>query len=306
MIDMKSKVAVGALLAGIAFLGSATITNAAFGVSPPFFNADHLVAGVTYSQTIYLVQDQPTADLPIKVTMSLPAHVQSWITLDHGLNFVIPQGVKQFPVTITAQVPQGEGLGKYSGNIVFASSPSPTGQVTIALGANVAVNLTIGNGVYEQYSIPTVSFPSIEEGWNPKVYFLFQNNGNIAEQLDSVVFNLYDQYDTVRLAYMTQQSGFSPVPPFTSKDFTVEFPTDFHMGVGDYWATATFYKNYQQITTYKGILHVLPPGSLSSPLQVFLTSLKNYWFLVVLGLVIILLIAYRIWVVVARRRKRAA
>lgn len=287
----------GVLLAGIIFFLGANITNAAFGVSPPFFNADHLVPGVTYSQTIYLVQDQPNSDLPINAKIDLPGHVQSWITLDHGLSFVIPRGVKQFPVVITATVPQGEGLGKYSGNITFASVPSRTGEVTIALGANVGVNLTVGNGIFEQYSIPNISFPSIEEGWNPKVFFHFQNNGNIAESVDSIVFSLYDQYDTVRLAYMTQQGGLPPVPPFTTKDFTVEFPTNFHVGVGDYWATVTFYKNYQSITSFKDILHVLPAGSLSSPWS-------RYWYYYVLGIAVLLIVIYRVWIVVSRRKKR--
>ena len=40
-------------------------TKAAFGISPPFINADHLVKGSKYVQTIYLVQDNPAEDLGI-------------------------------------------------------------------------------------------------------------------------------------------------------------------------------------------------------------------------------------------------
>jgi hypothetical protein len=304
-IPRKALFVTFAFFAMALFFGGIRVTHAAFGVSPPFLNADHLVPGVTYSQTIYLVQDQPDNDLPIKVTMTVPSHVQSWITLDQGLNFVIPKGTRQFPVVVSVKVPQGEGLGVYSGNMVFATVPGQSGQVTIALGANVAVNLTVGNGVFEQFSIPYVSFPSIEEGWNPRVFFRLQNGGNVPEQVDSAVLDLYDQFDSVRLAYMTKQGGFPQVAPFTNVEFAAEFPTDFHLGAGDYWGSVTFYKNYHVITSYKGAIHVLPAGSLSSPFEAFLSSLKNYWFYGVLGLVVALLIVYRVWVIISRRKKTA-
>ena len=292
------------LLTAAVFFSGVQVTKAAFGVSPPFVNAGHLVPGVTYSQTIYLVQDQPDNDLSVKATLDVPSHIASWITIDKGFNFVIPKGVRQFPIVVTVQVPQGEGLGVYSGNLVVATAPGASGQVTIALGANIAINLTVGNGVFEQYSIPYITLPSIEEGWNPRVFFRFQNNGNIAEQIDSAVFELYDQFSSVRLAYMTKQGGFSQVPPFSTKEYTIEFPTDFHLGVGDYWGSVTFYKGYQAITTYKNIMHVLPPGSLSSPFDAFLTSVKSNWFYYAFGFVVMLIIIYWLWVVISRRRRR--
>ena len=39
--------------------------DATFGISPPFLNADHLVAGAKYVQTIYLVQNESDSDLRI-------------------------------------------------------------------------------------------------------------------------------------------------------------------------------------------------------------------------------------------------
>ena len=252
-----------ALAAGVVFLAVPSISLAAFGVSPPFFNAVHLVPGVTYTQTIYLVQDQPTVNLPILATLSVPDHVKPWISIDKGFAFSIPAGVQQFPVQVSITVPQGEPLGTYSGNLVFATNPAQSGQVSIALGANVALNMIVGTGAYEQFSIPYITVPSIEEGWNPRATYKFQNDGNVAETLDSATFEVWDQYDAVRLAYLTKTGGFETISPFTTKEYTVEFPTDFHLGVGDYWGVVNFYKNNQVIASQKTIFHVLPRGSLS-------------------------------------------
>src|SRR6185312_12056775 len=113
------------------------------------------------------------------LTMDEPA--RSWVSIDKGFNFVIPQGTRQFPVTITINVPQGVNLGAYTGNITFTTQPSSAGQVTIALGAQVALNLTVGTGTFEKYSVPLIQFPDIQEGQSPIVAVKFQNDGNVPE-----------------------------------------------------------------------------------------------------------------------------
>ena len=286
----------------VLLLGSAGKSLAAFGISPPFVNADHLVPGVTYQQTIYLVQDQPNQDLEIKTLLNVPDHIKSWITVDKGNEFVIPQGTSQFPVQITITVPKGESLAKYTGDISFESVPGKAGQVTIALGVDVTLNLTIGNDVYEKYSVPLISFPDIEEGWNPKVAVRFENDGNVPEAFDSATFDLYDQYDVVRLAFAEKQSGFPETPAFTTKNYVVEFPTSFHLGVGDYWGIATFYKNNQAVASQKTVFHVLPRGSLS-PAGLLWSSIQTYWYYYAIGLIVIIGIV--VWAVRSRKRKKA-
>lgn len=280
----------------LAFFASTLVTYAAFGVSPPFFNANHLVPGVTYSQTVYLVQDQPTVALPIVATLNVPAEIQPWITINPGLNFTIPAGVQQFPVQLSVTVPANQALGVYSGNVVFATNPAQSGQITIALGANVAINLTVGSGTFEQYSIPYITIPSIEEGWNPRVTYRFQNDGNVPEQLTGATFSLFDQYDSAQLAYLSVNSGFPTVAPFSAQESTMQFPTDFHLGIGDYWGVVTFYKGSQVVASQKAIFHVLPPGSLSSPIDIAIENIETYWIYYLVILIALLLIIRRIFV----------
>src|SRR3989344_6163897 len=241
--------------------------EAAFGISPPFVNAGNLVAGSKYTQVVYLVQDQPDKDLKMKANLAVPEAIRSWIRVDRGAEFVIPKGTRQFPVEITVEVPKNTGLGRYSGNLTFVNIPDEAGQVTIALGANVAINLTVGTGIFEKFSVPVVKPLDIEEGWNPKVYVKFNNEGNVSESFDGATFELYDRFGGIRLAHIQKNSDFPETPAFTIKEYTVEFPTDFHLGLGQYWGDVTFYQGERAVAHERTVFSVLPAGSLATPVR---------------------------------------
>ncbi len=287
------------LVASIAVIGSILLplhlTHAAFGISPPFINADHLVPGSKFSETIYLVQDQPNQDLNIQANLQLPDPVKSWVSIDRGFNFVIPQGTNQYAVTITIAVPQGAALGVYHGTITFDTAPASAGQVTIALGAQATINMTVGNGVFEKYSVQQITFQDIGEGQNPLVNVKFENDGNVPESFDGATFELYDRFDTVRLAYMEKGDGFPTTPPFTIEDYTVEFPTDFYLGVGQYWGIATFYKNNQVVASQKTVFNVVKTDWLSKTVRFF----QKEWIFILIGAA---LLALLIFLVVRRVR----
>ena len=265
----------GTLAAAFVVLVAPSVSYAAFGISPPFLNADHLVPGATYSQTIYLVQDQPVDDLPIVANLELPDAVKNWISIDRGMSFIIPKGTRQFPVVVTVKTPQGTALAKYSGNLTFSTQPNTGGQVAISLGANLAINLTVGNDIFEKYSVPLITISDIEEGWSPRVFVKFQNDGNIPESFDAATFDLYDHFDAVRLAYVSKQDGFTETPPFVTNEYFVEFPIDFHLGVGDYWGVVNFYKHQQFVASQKTVFHVLPTGTLSGTMGIITKFFKD-------------------------------
>ena len=126
---------------------SPSLVLGAFGISPPFIHATHLVKGARYAQTIYLVQDQSNEDLKIQAEIDVPESIRSWVTVDQGANFVIPKGVRQFPVQVIIQVPKDTGPTAYQGKVVFTTSPSEAGQVTIALGAQVSLDIVVGEDI---------------------------------------------------------------------------------------------------------------------------------------------------------------
>lgn len=275
--------------------------RAAFGISPPWVNADHLVKGSKYSQTIYLVQDVVPEDIKVNAQISIDESIRPWITLDNGTEFIIPKGTKQFPVVVSVNAPQNASLGSYHGTISFTQSPASAGQVTIAIGAQAALNVVVGTGIFEKMSIPLIKFLDIEEGWNPRVYVRFSNEGNIPERFDSATYELFDQYGVVRLAYAQKTDGFNEVKPFTTDEFTVEFPIDFHLGIGQYWGNVSFYKDGKVIGSQRTVFNVLEKGSLGVPFTSALEFVKKQWPFITLGLLLIIGLSF-----VSLRKRRGA
>lgn len=275
--------------------------SAAFGISPPFLNAVHLVKGAEYSQTIYLIQDIPAADMGIKTNLSIPEKIRPWVTIDKGLDFIIPAGVQQYPVTITIKVPQNAELGIYNGNISFTTQPTKTGQVTIALGAQVSLNLRVGNDIYEKFDVPIVKPMDIEEGWDPRVLVRFNNQGNVPEAFTGASFELLDQFGAVRLAFVQINSGFPETPPFKESEYIVDFPMDFHLGVGQYWANVIFYKGDEVVASQRTVFNVLKAGTLNGPVAQIMNYIKKNQ-LMVFGILILLVLALA-YIFGKRRRK---
>ncbi|RME60680.1 hypothetical protein D6779_01755 [Candidatus Parcubacteria bacterium] len=240
--------------------------RAAFGVSPPFIHASHLSPGAKYSKTIYLVQDHPSEDLKVIAELSFPPKVQKWISLDTGFSFVIPKGVRQFPVTVSIAVPKEEKLAAYNGTLRFKTAPADQGleggQVAIALGALVNIDIVVGNEVYHKYRA-NIDLLDIEEGWSPRVRVRFFNEGNVAESFDRAVYRLYDEFRAISIAFAQKTSGFPLVPAFTTKEFVVEFPLqNLYLAVGNYWGEVQFFKNDKVVASNATVFRVLPKGTL--------------------------------------------
>jgi len=294
--SMKTKVSSFLVVAGILLALQTQIAEASFGISPPFINATYLVPGAEYSQTIYLIQDNPETDLGIKANLEISEKIRSWIVIDKGNDFIIPQGTKQFPVEIKIKVPKDTELGIYGGNISFTTKPAQAGQVTIALGAQLILNLKVGNDIYENYNVPIIKPLDIEEGWNPKVLVRFNNMGNVPEAFTGATYELLDQYGAVRLAYVQKSNGFPEVAPFKEEEFVLEFPIDFHIGIGQYWANVSFYKGDKLIASQKTVFNVLKAGSINGSLaQIYNYFNRNKTTAGIIALTLILLFAaYRL------------
>ena len=263
--------------------------RAAFGISPPFMNIGTLVRGSRYVQTIFLVQDQPNQDLPILAKLDVPAAIRGWFTISPGERFAIPQGMRQFAATIEVKVPENADLGVYHGTLTFTTAPNEAGQVTIALGAQVDLNLVVGTDIVRKFSIALVKPQDIEEGWNPRVYVKANNEGNIAERFDGATLEIYDQFGAARLAYIQKKGAELPeIPSFTTQDFVLEFPTDFHLGMGQYWASIALLHEGTVVGSQRTVFTVLKRGSLSSPLEKVLQGVQDNWPYYAGGLAVIL------------------
>lgn len=286
---------------GVTLLPASPQAQAAFGVSPPFIHADKLVPGSKYSQTIHLVRDVADADLPMTARLDIAERVRSWVSIDKGYAFTIPAGVRQFPITITVSAPKNADRVAYEGTLEFTSAPPKEGQITIALGVQVILNIRVGDDIFRQYSIPIVKPLDIEEGWNPRVLVRFNNEGNIPESLDAAVFELQDKYGGATLAYTQRTRDFPEADPFTTKEFVVEFPIALHLGLGQYWGQVTLFKEDKSVGGNRATFQVLPKGSLSTLTERTLRHFAGNWKYYA-GALLVLATASILWR--ARRRQK--
>ncbi|MEK7193511.1 MAG: hypothetical protein AAB652_01860 [Patescibacteria group bacterium] len=287
-----------------AFIFYPHVSNAAFGISPPFLNESHLVPGAHYSQTVYLVQDQPDNDVKIQTNLEVNERIRNWFVVNGGKEVIIPKGVRQFPLTIEIDVPKDAALGVYHGNLRFTAGPTTEGgQVAIALGVQIAINVTVGNDIYRNFNVALVKFLDIEEGWAPRAYVKFVNDGNVPEAFDAATFELFDNFGAVRLAYVPKSKDFPETPPFATKEYVVEFPINFHLGLGQYWASVSFYQEEKVIKSERAIFNVLKEGTLSNPRERFLRSLQDNWIYYAIGFSLFVFIIF-IRMVLKRRKRR--
>ncbi len=227
------------------FLFAKPLLVGAFGVSPPFINADKLVKGVEYETTIILSQGQPKEDLKVKAVFDVPEKVRSWFSVDKGEEFIIPAGTQQFPISVFIKVPENTDLGIYKGYLRINTVPAEKeGQVSIAVGARVDINMTVGEGAFIDFNIKRIEILDIKEGQKPKIRVELENKGNVAVAPELVTFDVLDKYGSVKLA-TGQNNKLPETPPFKTKKFIVEIPIGMNLGIGEYWAEAKIYYNGQ-------------------------------------------------------------
>ncbi|MEK7608470.1 MAG: hypothetical protein AAB495_02740 [Patescibacteria group bacterium] len=234
------------------------LVASAFGVSPPRIDANKLVKGSRYEATIFLVQGQPDQDLEVKAIFDTPEKIAKWLTVDKGEQFVIPKGVQQFPIKVRIQVPENAELGVYHGYLRVNTVPKAKegDQISISVGARIDINFTVGEGAFLDYVIRRLDILDIEEGDPPQIVVTLENIGNVPARPERATLDLLDKYGNVRLGF-AQNEDLPEIPAFETKTFTVEFPIDLKLGIGEYWAEAMLYRDGQVTKSVKTVFNVI-------------------------------------------------
>lgn len=230
--------------------------EAGFGVSPPLIKEDRLVRGITFERVIYLVQGNPDREVPIEVTVD--SDIKDWISFPQGMPITIPQGVQQFPLVVKVEVPESAELGIYSGNIRITAVPNradESGEVAIALGGLVKLDLTVGEGVVYDFSVKQIKLLDIKEGESPKARIDIINSGNVPAGPDVVTFELFNKFGEIRLAY-AESEDFKKVAVFSEGGDTLEFPMNIYIAPGEYWGHVKVYREESLIGEQRTVFNV--------------------------------------------------
>lgn len=251
-------------------LVNAGVVFAGFGITPPYVSNDRLTRGTIFKQTINLVRSDPNEDLKTTITVNLPG-AQDWISVDKGMEFILPAGQNQVPIEITVRTPANAEYKAYKGVIRIRTEPAgvppPGGGVSIALGAQIDVDLKVVDKISD-FNVRRIRITDLEEGrtkWGlyfpGKIRFLMtiENTGNTNFGPTKVHFDLYDASMDNLLESVDNTNALERIAPFATKEIVAELPT--HLGRGLYKAKYTIYKEEDIAQQGQISVSISPPGT---------------------------------------------
>lgn len=262
-------------------LTCSNIVQAGFGVSPPKVLNHHLLPGSHFEQTIQLVQSKPENDLLTTVEIDAP-EVKDWLSIDRGLEFIIPRGVKMFPVKITVDVPQDAEFKHYGGRVWIRTTAAEVegkeGMVSIALGAVIDIDLAVSAEEVHGFIFRGLQILKAEEGRPIKVKISLENTGNVKNRPSKIHLDIYDRYHN-ELLYSGDATDLGYIKPFTTGGIISKFRAK--LSIGDYWAEVKVYVENDILMEDKRIFQVVERTS-------FFYKIFSQWYSWVILWVVIL------------------
>jgi hypothetical protein len=252
------------------FILDAGVVHAGFGITPPYVRNDKLTQGSTYTQEIILVRGDPVDDLKAEITLNVPG-IEDWITIDRGNEFLLPAGSKQVPMKVTISVPEDAAYERYQGTIrIRTLSPDPASGVSIALGAQIDVDLRIVDEIRD-FEVKRVQISEAEEPrrlwwleFPGKIQFSMgiENTGNAPTAPSRVQLDIYDRRGNVVLETSYNTNQIEEVLPFETRDTVAFLPTK--LPPGAYLVKYSIYRFEDEVKRSGELtLSVLPEGALA-------------------------------------------
>ncbi len=237
-----------------------SLTLAGFGISPPQIIENNAVPGATFERAIYLVQGNPTDPVTVEVAVD-GNEMKDWFSFPDGNTFTIPAGVQQYSFNVTTHIPEDISLGVYKGYIRINTVPDKAeeaGQVAVSIGARIDVSITVGDNVVENYNISYIDILDTFSQDALKAEMVIKNTGNVDAGPKGASFELYDKFNSVRLAFV-QTDIADKAPAFGEKNISLYFPIDIALAPGEYWGLVkVFDDNNQVVKEVQTIFQVQP------------------------------------------------
>jgi hypothetical protein len=256
----------------LAFWPAATF--ASFGITPPYVRNTSLTRNSTYEQQILLVRGNPNEDLKAEINIDAP-EIQSWISIKEGNSIPMPRGAQKVPMTVTIKVPADADFADYTGKIRIRTLPADNsaaeGVVSISLGAQVDIDLSVIDKVIEDFKVRRISVSDLNEGhkfgwlyFPGKIVFpmLIENTGNVDIAPSKVLFKIYDHAGAVMLEQTQQSGSITKIKPYATEEVVANLPT--HLPAGSYLARYTIFNGSDIKQEGELNLSILPYGTLQT------------------------------------------
>lgn len=293
------------ILAFLIFIFFSNLTWGGFGISPPFFRNDNLTRGSHFEEKIILARGDPVEDSKVTIIVNVPG-ADDWIKIDKGNTFILPKGEKSVPMVISVDVPPKANYGRYKGFIRVMVEPAetPPGQVGIALGARIEVDLNVVESKIANFLVRAIEVLDSEEGHKWWLFFIparikmkmkVENLGNIEVAPSKVHLDIYDASKANLLESIDSVKIEGKVPPFQTKDIFAIFQSK--LPQGSYWGKFKIFKGKEIVREGELVMAIRPRGTLAEyqRYNLFSATLENkkifYSLIIVLiGILILLLV----------------
>ena len=248
--------------------------HAGFGITPPYVRNISLTRNSVYEQTILLVRSDPSTAMKATITTDAPGF-EDWLEVLEGEEFLLPQGEQKVPMTVRVTVPDDADFDQYVGNIRIKTGPADdsvaAGAVSIALGAQVDIDLTVIDKEIEDFRVRKIKINDLNEGhkvgwlyFPGKINFdvLIENTGNVPVAPSEVKFRIFDSTGTALLEETTHTNRLRKVDPFLTENVKTELPT--RLPAGTYLAKYQIYNGEELKQAGELTLSILPYGTLQT------------------------------------------
>lgn len=248
--------------------------EASFGITPPYVRNTSLTRNSTYEQQILLVRGNPNVPLNAQIIVDAPG-IEDWIEIIEGAAIPLPRGEQKVPMTVRVTVPADAAFQEYEGKIrirtVAADDQVSEGVVSISLGAQVDINLTVIDKVIKDFRVRRIGVSDLNEGhklgwlyFPGKINFtmLLENTGNVDVAPSEVVFKIYDRSGAVLLEETTNLGRIDTIAPYVTEEVVANIPTK--LPAGSYLARYEIYNSDVIVQQGELNLSILPYGTLQT------------------------------------------
>lgn len=254
------------------FVLSTEIARAGFGITPPYVRNTSLTRNSTYEQQILLVRGNPDAPQKALITVDAP-ELASWIQIVEGESIPLPRGQQKVPMTVKITVPKNAEYKDYQGVIRIKTVPDDNqvsaGAVSISLGAQVDIALTVIDKKIKDFRIRKIGVSDLNEGkklgwlyFPGKINFtmLLENTGNVDISPSKVEFRIFDFAGQVLLEEVVNKGSITEVAPYATEEVLATIPT--RLPAGNYIARYRVYNEDEVKQEGEISLNVRPYGTL--------------------------------------------
>lgn len=248
------------------------VSHASFGITPPYVRNTSLTRNSTYEQQILLVRGNPNVALRAEVTIDAP-EIESWIQIVEGTNIPLPRGEQKVPMTVRITVPPDADFADYTGKIrirtLTADDQVAEGVVSISLGAQVDIDLSVIDRVIEDFRVRKISVSDLNEGkklgwlyFPGKINFgmLIENTGNVDIAPSTVKFRIFDRVGSVLLEETVHTGRLQKIAPYATEEIMASLPT--RLPAGSYMARYSIMNGDEIKQEGELNLSILPYGTL--------------------------------------------